>query len=178
MATLEPHELALISAWDDAIDASNYYEILGVLEIADESAIKTAYREFARAFHPDAHPGVSADVAKTLRRIFQRGVEAYRTLSDPKLRGAYDMALARGAIRMKDSQLPPAMLGGAKSLEDLCATMSAKLAARKADEFISTGNLNAAKRELMMAIVHDGGGNTELAERLDALDLAMFAKGE
>jgi len=178
MATLEPHELDLISAWDDAIDASTYYEILGILEIADESAIKNAYREFARAFHPDAHPSASADVAKTLRRIFQRGVEAYRTLSDQKLRAAYDMALARGAIRMKDSQLPPAKLGGAKSLEDLCATMSAKFAARKADEFISSGNLSAAKRELMMAIVHDGGGNTELAERLDALDLAMFAKGE
>lgn len=175
---MEPHELSLIQAWDATIDESTYYEILGILEIADEGAIKNAYREFARAFHPDAHPEASADVARTLRRIFQRGVEAYRVLSDPKLRAAYDMALARGAIRMKDSQLPPPMLGGAKSLEDLCATMSAKLAARKADDLITRGDLSAAKRELMMAIVHDGGGNTELAERLDALDLVMFAKGQ
>ena len=175
---MQPHELALIQAWDDTIDESTYYEILGILEIADDGAIKNGYREFARAFHPDAHPDASADVARALRRIFQRGVEAYRTLSDPKLRAAYDMALARGAIRMKDSQLPPQTLGGAKSLEDLCATMSAKLAARKADEFITRGDLSAAKRELMMAIVHEGGRNTELAERLDALDLAMFAKGQ
>jgi curved DNA-binding protein CbpA len=175
---MQPHELAVIEAWDDTIDASTYYEILGILEIADDGAIKNAYREFARAFHPDAHPDANAEVAGMLRRIFQRGVEAYRTLSDPKLRAAYDMALARGAIRMKDSQLPPQMLGGAKSLEDLCATMSAKLAARKADELITKGDLSAAKRELMMAIVHDGGGNTELAERLDALDLLMFAKGQ
>lgn len=175
---MQPNDLALLEAWDATIDDSTYYEILGILEIADEGAIKTAYREFARAFHPDAHPDASAGVAAMLRRVFQRGVEAYRTLSDPKLRAAYDMALARGAIRLKDSQLPPHVLGGAKSLEDLCTTMSAKLAARKADELITQGDLSAAKRELMMAIVHDGGRNTELAERLDALDLAMFAKGQ
>jgi len=175
---MQPHELALVLAWNDTIDESTYYEILGILEIADEGAIKDAYFAFARAFHPDAHPDANTDLAKALRRIFQRGVEAYRTLSDPELRTAYDMALARGAIRMKDSQLPPQLLGGAKSLEDLCATMSAKLAARKADQHITSGDLSAAKRELMMAIVHDGGGNSELAERLDALDLAMFAKGQ
>ena len=175
---MQPHELTLIQHWDEALDESTYYEILGILEIADEGAIKIAYREFARAFHPDAHPDASPELARTLRRIFQRGVEAYRTLADPKLRAAYDMAVARGAIRMKDSQLPPQMLGGAKSLEDLCATLSAKLAARKADQFITNGDLSAAKRELMMAIVHEGGRNTELAERLDALDLAMFAKGQ
>ncbi|HEU5073652.1 MAG TPA: DnaJ domain-containing protein [Polyangiaceae bacterium] len=175
---MQSHELAVIQAWDATIDESTYYEILGILEIADDEAIKNAYREFARAFHPDVHPDASAEVARTLRRIFQRGVEAYRTLCDPKLRAAYDMALARGAIRMKDSQLPPQILGGAKSLEDLCTTMSAKLAARKADELITNGDLRGAKRELMMAIVHEGGGNTELAERLDALDLAMFAKGQ
>lgn len=175
---MQPDELAMIEVWDDRLDESTYYEILGILEIADDGAIKDAYRQFARAFHPDAHPDASADLSKTLRRIFQRGVEAYQTLSDPKLRAAYDMALARGAIRMKDSQLPPKTLGGAKSLEDLCATMSAKLAARKADELITNGDLSGAKRELMMAIVHEGGKNTELAERLDALDLAMFAKGQ
>lgn len=172
-----PADLDLILAWEEALDDSNYYEILGVLEIADEGAIKNAYREFARAFHPDAHPGADPELATRLRRIFQRGVEAYRTLSDTKLRSDYDMALARGVIRLKDSKLPPA-LNGAKSLEDLCQTMSARRAARRADELIGSGDLRGAKRELMMALNHDGGHNRELSERLDALDLLMFAQGD
>src|SRR5690606_24321267 len=120
---------------------------------------------------------VDGQVSRILRRIFQRGVEAYRTLSNPKLRADYDLALARGAVRLKDSVLPP-QPGAAKSLEDLCNTMSAKLAARKADQLISSGQLADAKRELMMALHHEGSDNAELAERLDALDLLMFAKGE
>ena len=174
---MQQRDIELIFAWDDVIDESSYYEILGILEIADDAAIKEAYRGFARAFHPDVHPDADRELSRTLRRIFQRGVEAYRTLSNPKLRADYDLALARGAVRLKDSVLPP-QPGAAKSLEDLCNTMGAKLAARKADQLISSGHLADAKRELMMAIHHEGGENTELGERLDALDLLMFAKGE
>jgi curved DNA-binding protein CbpA len=175
---MHPAELDLICEWDEVIDESSYYEILGILEIADDGAVKDAYRSFARAFHPDAHPDADPELTAILRRIFQRGVEAYRTLSDHKLRADYDLGLARGALRMNDSQIPTLVPGGAKSLEDLCSTASAKLAARKADQFISSGELAAAKRELMMAIHHEAIASEELRERLDALDLIMFAKGE
>lgn len=175
---MQPADAELVSAWDEVIDDSNYYEILGILEIADDDAIKQAYWQFARAFHPDGHPNVDVTTEATLRRIFQRGVEAYRTLSDHKLRADYDLALARGALRLKDSRLPPEKLGGAKSLEDLCVSMSARLAARKADQLISAGALAEAKQQLQLAISHDNGGNDELRQRLDALDLMMFAKGE
>lgn len=175
---LPPYDVELILAWSETIEESNYYEILGVLEIADAGAIKDAYHEFARAFHPDGHPGVDAELGATLRRIFQRGVEAYRTLSDPGLRADYDMALARGALRLQDSKLPSAQLGGVKSLEDLCVTMSGRLAARKADKLISTGQLLEAKRQLQLAIRHEDTTNEELAERLDALDLILFAQGD
>lgn len=175
---MHPAELELIYAWDEVIDESNYYEILGILEIADDAAVKDAYRDFARAFHPDAHPDADEELAVILRRLFQRGVEAYRTLSDHKLRADYDLALARGALRIRDSQLPTLVPGGAKGLEDLCTSASAKLAARRADQLISSGDLSGAKRELMMAIHHEPDASEELRERLDALDLIMFAKGE
>jgi len=44
---------------------------------------------------------------------------------------------------------------------------------------ISEGDLTGAKRELMLALREDSadGANHELAERLDALDLALFAMG-
>ena len=175
---MQPADTELVLAWEELIDDSNYYEILGILEIADDGAIKEAYWNFARAFHPDAHPDAEPNMAATLRRIFQRGVEAYKTLSDHKLRADYDLALARGALRLKDSLLPPEQLGGAKGLEDLCVSKSARLAARKADQLISNGMLAEAKRELQLAIQHDDGGSEELRQRLDALDLMMFAQGD
>lgn len=60
----------------------NYYEILGVPENADEEAIKKAFRELAKKYHPD-RPGGDAEK-------FKKIVEAYRVLSDKKLRAEYD----------------------------------------------------------------------------------------
>ncbi|HWZ90426.1 MAG TPA: DnaJ domain-containing protein [Polyangiaceae bacterium] len=164
--------------WAAVLDDSSYYELLGVLEIADPASVQTAFHEFALAFHPDAHPDYDADTATVLRRVFQRGAEAYRVLSHPELRPRYDLALARGQLRLGGSEVPRvANVGvGAKSLDDLCRTASAKRYASRADALISQGDLAAAKRELMMAVREDGE-NPELAERLDALDLALFAMG-
>jgi len=58
----------------------------------------------------------------------------------------------------------------------LCRTASARRFASRADELISGGDHSGAKRELMLALREDGD-NPELAERLDALDLALFAMG-
>jgi DnaJ-class molecular chaperone len=164
--------------WAAVLDDSSYYELLGVLEIADPAGVQTAFHEFALAFHPDAHPDYDSDTATVLRRVFQRGAEAYRVLSHPELRPRYDLALAKGQLRLGGNEVPRvANVGvGAKSLDDLCRTASAKLYASRADALISQGDLAAAKRELMMAVREDGE-NPELAERLDALDLALFAMG-
>ncbi|GIW65103.1 MAG: chaperone protein DnaJ [Candidatus Parcubacteria bacterium] len=60
----------------------NYYEILGVPENASEEEIKKAFRELAKRYHPDRSGG---DAEK-----FKKIVEAYRVLSDQKLRKEYD----------------------------------------------------------------------------------------
>ncbi len=164
--------------WAAVLDDSSYYELLGVLEIADDASVKAAFHEFALAFHPDSHLDYDSDTGAVLRRVFQRGAEAYRVLSHPELRPRYDLALAKGQLRLGGSEVPRvANVGvGAKSLDDLCKTAGAKLYASRADALISQGDLAAAKRELMMAVREDGE-NPELAERLDALDLALFAMG-
>jgi DnaJ-class molecular chaperone len=164
--------------WAAVLDDSSYYELLGVLEIADDASVKAAFHEFALAFHPDTHLDYDAQTAAALRRVFQRGAEGYRVLSHPELRPRYDLALARGQLRLGGSEVPRvANVGvGAKSLDDLCRTAGATLYASRADALISRGDLAGAKRELMMALREDGE-NPELAERLDALDLALFAMG-
>jgi DnaJ-class molecular chaperone len=164
--------------WAAVLDASSYYELLGLLEIADDAAVKVAFHEFALAFHPDAHTDYDRDTAEVSRQVFQRGAEAYRVLSHPALRPRYDLALAKGQLRLGGSEVPRvANVGvGAKSLDELCRTASAKRFAVRADELISEGDLSSAKRELLLALREDGE-NAELAERLDALDLALFAMG-
>jgi DnaJ-class molecular chaperone len=164
--------------WAAVLEESSYYELLGVLEIADDAALKAAFHEFALAFHPDTHLDFDPDTAALSRTVFQRGAEAYRVLSHPELRPRYDLALAKGQLRLGGSEVPRvANVGvGAKSLDELCRTASAKRFARRADQLISEGDLTGAKRELMLALREDGA-NQELAERLDALDLALFAMG-
>ena len=177
---MQPDEadVARVYEWAAVLEDSSYYELLSVLEIADDAALKLAFHEFALAFHPDAHPDYDPELAAMSRAVFQRGAEAYRVLSHPELRPRYDLALAKGQLRLGGSEVPRvANVGvGAKSLDELCHTASAKRFASRADQLISEGDLTGAKRELMLALREDGA-NQELAERLDALDLALFAMG-
>lgn len=63
----------------------NYYQILGVDENASAEDIKKAYRDLAKKYHPDAHPG-----DKQAEERFKEISEAYRVLSDAEKRKQYD----------------------------------------------------------------------------------------
>jgi molecular chaperone DnaJ len=63
----------------------DYYRILGVSRDASLEEIKKAYRKLARKYHPDLNPG-----DKQAEEMFKKIQEAYRVLSDPKLREQYD----------------------------------------------------------------------------------------
>ncbi|MDO4960352.1 MAG: molecular chaperone DnaJ [Eubacteriales bacterium] len=63
----------------------DYYEVLGVDKNADDAAIKKAYRQLAKKYHPDSNPGDKEAEAK-----FKEAGEAYAVLSDSEKRAAYD----------------------------------------------------------------------------------------
>jgi molecular chaperone DnaJ len=63
----------------------DYYEILGVQKGADDKALKNAFRNQAKKFHPDANPGNKEAEAK-----FKELNEAYDVLKDPQKKAAYD----------------------------------------------------------------------------------------
>ena len=175
---MDLQDIERIFEWDALIEQSSYYEVLGLLEIADAGAIRKAFHEFAVAFHPDAFPEADEETADALRRVFQRGAEAYRVLSRPDSRADYDLALAKGQLRL-DTTIAPAPLSrnsDIRSLDELCRSPGARLYAKKAENLISNGDLTGARRELQMALREDGE-NADLAERLDAIDLALYAMG-
>jgi molecular chaperone DnaJ len=63
----------------------DYYKTLGVSENANADEIKRAYKEMAKKYHPDLHKGDKAKEEK-----FKEANEAYRVLSDDKLKANYD----------------------------------------------------------------------------------------
>ncbi|HEY4156707.1 MAG TPA: DnaJ domain-containing protein, partial [Polyangiaceae bacterium] len=149
--------LARLIDWAEVLDDSNYYELLGVLEIADPAGVQNAFHEFCLAFHPDAHPDCDPETSTLVRQVFQRGAEAYHVLSHPELRARYDLALATGQLRLVASDAPRSIAPpGVQSLESLCQSAAARLHATRADALISSGDLGAAKGELMLAVRADG----------------------
>ena len=58
---------------------------MGVPKNATEAEIKKAYRELAKKYHPDLHPGDKGAEAK-----FKEINEAYEVLSDKNKRARYD----------------------------------------------------------------------------------------
>ncbi len=169
-----------IIEWAAVIDQASYYEILGVLELADDSAIKDAFHTLAAAFHPDLHRGAAPEVREAAAKVYMRGVEAYRALSEETKRAKYDLLLAKGQVRLDKGSAPPVRDPSSReiqTLEDVCTSAAARRHAQQAEHFLVTGDLEAAKRELQLALAQDGGRNPRLEERIDALDLVLFAAG-
>ena len=65
--------------------ARDYYEVLGVTKGASDDEIKKAFRQQAKKYHPDLHPGDKEAEAK-----FKEVNEAYSVLSDPDKKAKYD----------------------------------------------------------------------------------------
>lgn len=65
-------------------EKQDYYDILGVSRGVSDDELKSAYRKLARSHHPDVSDDPNAE------EKFKEITEAYRVLSDPEKRAAYD----------------------------------------------------------------------------------------
>ncbi len=77
----------------------SFYEVLGVERTASRDAIRTAYRDLAKRYHPDAHPD-HPEYEEILKTI----TAAYGILGNEVKRAAYDLGLSPVA---NDTQSEP-----------------------------------------------------------------------
>jgi len=72
-------------------DRLTYYELLGIAADADGGAIRRAYLEKSKRFHPDSwYRKELGQFGPLLSKWFQRLSAAYQALSDEELRATYD----------------------------------------------------------------------------------------
>ena len=85
---------------------TNYFETLGLLSDADDAAIKKAYFERAKRYHPDAlagHRFQDPELAhKRVKAIFAKIGEAYETLQNAERRKDYRQRVEAGIETQQD----------------------------------------------------------------------------
>lgn len=107
---------------------ASYYEVLGVEPTATHAAIRDAYYERARRYHPDANAQSPRPRRATAERRMRALNEAWSVLSDAKKRAAYDRALREGTgtvpvVRRKKSDLALETTAGFRSWLGVCGVI-------------------------------------------------------
>jgi len=160
---------ARILDWAHQVDTLSYFELLQIPRDFDDARLLDAYHRFAAAFHPDAHPDAPEEVARALKLLFQRGVEAYRALGHPKLRRRYLHELEQGRLRLPDLK-PPVAIDLGRVVPELhlcCRSAGAKLAAQKAAKALARGDLWEVHASLELALRSDSDTNLDIQRCLE-----------
>jgi curved DNA-binding protein CbpA len=93
------------------------YDVLGIANDADAETIKNAYRQRAKACHPDVNPG-----RRNAAQQFMDVAAAYDLLSDPRRRAIYDWDLKIAIAHRREARRRLVRLWAAGSLAVAGAT--------------------------------------------------------
>jgi curved DNA-binding protein CbpA len=175
-------ELAL-RQWIDSLDVISYYDLFGASPSASHDELRSAFHAFAEAFHPDGHRVRTPEEQSAVGQIYRRGTEAWRVLSEPRLRARYDEALANGIVRPEElvvemdsprSLAPPSL---APRLIDTLRSPGARPFVLRAEELLKKGDPKQAKIQVVMAL-HMDRDNAALEAFAKHVDEAIAVKAE
>lgn len=167
MSAMDAHTLA---HWLHVLDDLSYYDLFRVAPAASFDEVRLGFHVFCETFHPDAHMSRPPGEREAVSRIFKRGTEAYRILSEPQLRSLYDQAIAQGGrpadivVSMKSAQGQDSTGNkGPVSLSDKIKNAAARPFVRRAEELFKKGDTAQAKIQLVLAM-HLEPNNAALIE--------------
>jgi curved DNA-binding protein CbpA len=96
-------EVGALQALVAKIKDADHFAVLGVKQDAPGPAIKIAYFQLAKSYHPDAVPAdASPEVKKLCGDVFTKVSEAWSVLADDKSRAEYLEKLRTGGIAEVD----------------------------------------------------------------------------
>ena len=117
-----------------AVQQKDYYKILGVARSATAEEIKRAFRQKAKASHPDHHPGSSKNEER-----FKDLSESYEVLSDDEKRQRYDRLTKAEAAGSKTARRPrPRKTPGARRTRSTSRSSSNGGTQRREGQFFSS----------------------------------------
>ena len=97
---LKPEDVAELHRLSEVLRVGTHYELLGVAEDFDRTALKNAYHNLSRRFHPDRYYRQDlGGLEKMLEDVFAGVNQAYRTLGDERARAQYDQDLVTAQKR-------------------------------------------------------------------------------
>ncbi len=148
---LAPTEILALA---NILDELDYYQVLHIRPDASASAVRSAFHQSSRAFHPDSNRHLDADHRQAIGRISKRITEAYTVLRDPRRRRAYDEALRGGRTRM---QIAEAEAGARQQATDELEgkTPNGRRYSAMARTDVARGDLAAAVRNLQTALTFE-----------------------
>lgn len=159
--------------WAESLETMNYYDILRVAYDAKPAEIQKAFHDLSLRCHPDRFVDEPEEVGKAAEAVFKRLVEAYNVLRRPQLRARYDAELQKGgSVKLDEHAVQQKKTFEQRTLFMIARTPRAKQFAAKADRFLSNGQLEEARVQLVSAY-QDDHGNEELKERLDMIYEAL-----
>ena len=146
------------------LDQRTYYELLALRADADLSAVRASFYRLAAQLHPDRfHTLADVEIREQLETIYARTCEAYRVLSHPERRAAYNKAMAAGKKRLDMAGREPA---GPRNPEDSLKHPEAK-------KFFRLGMVCLGKKDWKGAVMNfQFAKNFEPSSRLVADKLA------
>jgi DnaJ-class molecular chaperone len=128
------------------LDRYTYYQLLRVAPEADGRAIRASYYKIAAQLHPDRyHNLANQQLRQQLESIYARICEAYRVLTNPEKRTAYDKGLAQGKMRFEVGDRATAQ--GPKNPEDTIAHPQSK-------KFFRLGMMSLGKKDWKGAVMN------------------------
>jgi DnaJ-class molecular chaperone len=172
-------ELAELEAWLEALDTLSHYGLFAMDPAASHDDLRAAFHAFADTFHPDGHVGRPDAEQEAIGRIYRRGTEAWRVLSDATLRARYDEALASGVDRPDAAvvamEAGRSLAPASGRLIDTIRSPGARPFVLRAEELMKKGDPKQAKIQVMMALSREVG-NAMLESFAKQIDDAIALK--